>query len=173
MKNFLLVFLFIPFPFNAQVNEAEFHCIDSLTPIGNVQIYGYLVHGVGCDFTHMKIDGKFVDFKEGTTSLAKKLVKKKNLGALLFLLSSAYLMNEEVMQNTEPAIDASKFNFSEPLVQALETGYQARVWLKKSGQSSTKDEYSFAIITVNKKGEIKRSNLSGFTWDSIEKKVIN
>jgi hypothetical protein len=170
----LLIFLLLCSPFGAftQINESQFSCIDSLVPVGNVQIFGYLLHSYECDFTNMKIDGKWVDYEEGTLSLMKKLVKKKNLSGLLFLLSEVYLDKEDVLLATEDPIEISKHSFSEPLIEQSDAGYKVRVWLKTSTGKATPDLYKFVIFIVSKKGEIKRTDLSSFSWNKSDKKIV-
>jgi len=172
-KNLILIILaFSPLFSFSQINESQFSCIDSLVPVGDVQIYGYLLHTYECDFTHMKIDGKWVDYEEGTKSLFKKSVKKKNLSGLLFLLTEVYLKKEEVLLETETPIETSEFTFTEPLIELSDVGYKIRVWLKSPKSKDLPDDYNFVIFTINKKAEITRTELSSFSWNKSDKKIV-
>lgn len=168
----LMILIFCSLACQAQVNESNFHCIDSLPSLGNVQVYGFMVHDVGCDFTNMKINGKWIDYDAGTTQLAKKLVKKKQLNELLFLLNEVYLKQESVLLKTQEAIVSSDYAFTEPFIQQLSEGYQVKAWVIKPAQQGLKDTYSLSIFVINKKGEINRTDLSSFQWHVGKKMVI-
>ncbi len=140
-------------------------CHEKLDQFGKVEIFGSFAYDLGCRYSQMKIDGKNYDYKEGTTILAKRIVKREKTNLLIELIDVVYLQHSSVMTQEGDNFTKTKSKFQSPECKKVESGYSIKAWIHEPAQSQPIEHFSLMEFEISPDGVILKKVIQSHSVD--------